>query len=153
VEIAEVFNRRWVPVPETGCWLWTGHKSSNYGGMYVHGVQVLAHRLSYVLHHGPIPKGMMVCHKCDTPMCVNPAHLFVGTARDNTLDAIAKGRFKYVYNEKPGRPTRHSPELIEEVRANKDGLSERQLCQKYGISKGVVHRMKHWEGYGNATDL
>jgi hypothetical protein len=125
-----------------------------YGSMYVHGVKVLAHRLSYALHIGPIPRGQMVCHKCDTPSCVNPDHLFAGTARDNTLDAIAKGRMKLVCNKKSkGRPTRFSRELIAEVRANKDGLTERQLCQKYGISKGAIHRMKHWEGYGNAPEL
>jgi hypothetical protein len=146
VEIAELFNQRWEPVPEVGCWLWTGTKDGVYGSMYVHGVKVLAHRLSYALNIGPIPKGQMVCHKCDTPLCVNPHHLFTGSARDNVLDAIAKGRFKHVYNHKTkGRPTRFSREVIEEVRANKDGLTERELCLKYGMSKGTVHRFKHSE--------
>lgn len=56
--------------------------------------QVLAHRWAWAQRHGPIPAGMYICHRCDTPRCVNPDHLFLGTPSDNTRDAIAKGRRK-----------------------------------------------------------
>lgn len=62
--------------------------SGGYG--WIRGIQ--AHRYSYERFVGPIPEGLFVCHKCDTPSCVNPHHLFVGTAMDNHLDAVSKGR-------------------------------------------------------------
>lgn len=82
-----------MPVPEAGCWLWMGHCSGRYGRMRVGGNKAEgAHRLSWRLHRGEIPAGMLVCHKCDTPLCVNPDHLFIGTDADNARDRDSKGR-------------------------------------------------------------
>lgn len=85
------------PEPMSGCWLWTGGlhgngKSSGYGSFGLGGKPVKAHRASFMLLKGPIPKGMSVCHKCDVRSCVNPDHLFLGTQRDNVLDMHKKGR-------------------------------------------------------------
>ncbi len=94
--------RFWARIDKTshpgGCWVWTGIR--NVGGYGVlsyrlpngkchnHG----AHRFSYELHNGPIPDGLFVCHHCDNPACVNPAHLFLGDHRANGLDCIRKNR-------------------------------------------------------------
>lgn len=93
----DIKDRFWAKVAKTeNCWNWIGRVDRdgygriNEGGR--HGKRVMAHRLSYQWAHGDIPEGMMVCHHCDTPKCVNPSHLFLGTAKDNTQDAIRKGR-------------------------------------------------------------
>ena len=76
-----------------GCWLWNGGlNSTGYGRMFRDGRYVFVHRLSYEVHVGPIEGGLHVLHHCDTPRCVRPEHLFLGTMSDNMLDASAKGR-------------------------------------------------------------
>jgi hypothetical protein len=89
-------QRFWAKVAKgDGCWEWTGcrHHQWRYGHFRKEGKNVQAHRFSWELAHGrPVPDGMMVCHSCDNPPCVNPAHLFLGTAKDNVRDMLSKGR-------------------------------------------------------------
>lgn len=75
------------------CWLWTGPLSPlGYGYFSLNAKTVGAHRAAWTLLRGEIPKGMLICHRCDNPKCVNPDHLFVGTDYDNNIDCIKKGR-------------------------------------------------------------
>ena len=80
---------------ETGCWEWgKGTSSYGYGCVFRNKIESgrVAHRLSYVIFVAPIPKGLFVCHHCDNPKCINPKHLFLGTAKDNSEDMVSKGR-------------------------------------------------------------
>ena len=92
--VAERFHSKYAPVPFSGCWVWMGALSGKgYGKLMLkeHRLES-AHRLSWLLHRGPIPDGLHVLHRCDVRTCVNPDHLFLGTNLDNIRDRIAKGR-------------------------------------------------------------
>lgn len=82
------------------CWIWTAglRGKSGYGTFKLKGKVIDAHRLSYKLHKGEIPDGMFVCHTCDNRKCVNPEHLFLGTAKDNHQDAVNKGKVIFGWN-------------------------------------------------------
>lgn len=77
---------------ETGCWLWCGSRFSTGYGLISYDRLWKAHRLVWTLVNGEIPPNIQVCHKCDTPPCINPNHLFLGTAKQNQQDKAAKGR-------------------------------------------------------------
>jgi hypothetical protein len=88
-----VEERFWAKVRKgDGCWEWNAAKRLGYGKFAYEGKVIDAHRLSWLLHFGPIPEGMLICHRCDNPPCVRPDHLFLGTRADNTHDMDAKGR-------------------------------------------------------------
>ena len=94
IPITPVDVRFWRNVQKTEtCWLWMGARNmTHYGLLGIDGHSRLAHRISYALLVGPIPDGLDVLHKCDNPPCVNPDHLFLGDAKANAADKIAKGR-------------------------------------------------------------
>ena len=82
------------PVLKTPCWLWVrkGDSRSGYGRFYSGDQYHVASRFAYQLANGAVPEGLWVLHRCDTPRCVNPEHLFLGTHDDNMADLRAKGR-------------------------------------------------------------
>jgi HNH endonuclease len=87
------FWDKFLMIPEHACWEWIGTKNEyGYGIKTVNNKAVRAHRLSWEIHNGAIPKNLCVCHKCDNPGCVRPDHLFLGTKKDNNRDKGNKGR-------------------------------------------------------------
>lgn len=77
---------------DTGCWDVPALHEFGYGMLSVNGKPDVAHRWSWRVYRGEIPKGKMICHHCDNPSCINPDHLFLGTQKDNMSDAARKGR-------------------------------------------------------------
>lgn len=133
-------DRFWVKVDRSGsCWLWkAGRRGDGYGAFQVESKkQVSAHRYSYALHHGEIPKGMVVMHSCDQPLCVNPAHLKLGTNRENAVDSARKAR-------RPRGSWNHQAKLTEgqvlDIRAQyaAGGVSQKELAAGFGISSALV---------------
>ncbi len=138
--LKERFEKNLSMEPNTGCWLWTGHQYTNrYGQIGVNGSQVRANRLSWELHKGPIPKGLNVLHHCDTPECVNPYHLFLGTAKDNMADCIKKNRLKPRCGITHPR-TKLTPEQVSEIRADLRGT--RRLSREYGVSRTAIRDIR-----------
>ena len=127
-----------------GCWLWQGaerKRGRGYGIFWLHGRNETAHRAAWMMLRGPIPPGLFVCHRCDVPACVNPDHMFLGTATENNHDRDAKGRQRH------GRPypgqrnpnarltdavARTIPDLL------RSGLSYRAVADRLGVSTSLI---------------
>ena len=127
------------------CWEWTGFRTWQGYGKFVFGKEQLAHRISWILHNGDIPKGMLVCHKCDNPPCCNPAHLFPGTVRDNNDDRDRKGRGVVPDT----RGSHHGMAKLTEkdvaliLKLHKEGRSNKERLKIVTISPQIVSQIIH----------
>ena len=144
MNLRKAFEGRYEPVTESGCWLWIGYiNSGGYGRMFTRGNRgVLAHRYSYWMHKGEIPKGKYVCHTCDTPSCVNPNHLFIGTKADNNKDRHQKNRT--VLPNQSG--SNHSQSKLTEadvidIRRLSKTVSTQELSRIYGVEYSGLRKI------------
>lgn len=135
--LAEKLERWSIPEPNSGCLLWLGtmHSKTGYGGTNdaVNGRRILtAHRAAWEVANGRrVPKGQMVRHKCDVKLCINPAHLELGTARDNILDAVKRGQHRRKLSDEQIRSIFYDPD------------SQRKIAAKHSISQVNVWRIKN----------
>lgn len=140
------FESRFTPEPNTGCWLWSGVPNADGYGQFFVGERndpghrnLIAHRASWEMGVGEIPDGAVLCHRCDNPACVNPAHLFLGGHCDNRSDCIRKGRARYARGEKAGRAVL-TEDQVHEVRALfRLGISKKAIARRFGVNKGAVY--------------
>lgn len=128
----------------SGCWLWMG-ETDDKGYPHACGFgEPKGHRASYRLFVGPIPDGMYVCHKCDVRRCINPEHLFLGSAADNTGDAIRKGRLQ----------RKLTLSQVESIRRLRDlGVHLHVIAERFGVSTSLVCAIsKHKHVTAEAVD-
>lgn len=132
----------------SGCWEWTkGRDGHGYGQISVGSAMISAPRISYAAFVGDIPTGLCVCHRCDHPACVNPDHLFLGTAYDNIQDKVAKGRQSTARGERHpnAKFTNEGAEIVRQE--YKSGINSTVLAKKYGVSHMVIMRIVHNKSY------
>ena len=122
------------------CWLWTARTTKfGYGTFRFHNKDITAHRASYEIANGPIPKGLVICHRCDVPRCVNPNHLFAGTQAENMQDMYRKGRDSQT-NKVRGEKHHSAKLTAEDVLAMRSSpLSQRALARQYGLAQSSVN--------------
>lgn len=138
--IEERFWSKVAIIPEQTCWEWVGTiHHSGYGTIYVDDKSLRAHRLSWKIHNGPIPEGLLVCHTCDNRKCVRPEHLFLGTNADNNKDMFKKGR----ENKAKGTACRSTKLTEQQVKLIRyDPRPQSVIGKQYGISQNAVKLIK-----------
>lgn len=136
------FNELYTPITESGCWIWIGATDAKgYGLFTVHQRSMRAHRFSFEIHNGEIPEGFHVCHSCDIPSCVNPSHLWLGTALENNRDIHNKGRF--VQWQRAKTHCKNGHELIgDNVRIKNGCQRECMVCKRENWRKWVDIRIE-----------
>lgn len=124
-----------IPVTECGCIVWLGSTNrKGYGLVHYHGKTQIASRVVWRTERGPIPRGLMVCHTCDIPACINVGHMFLGTSKDNVADSMRKGR----WIARRGNPV--SAALAAAILASSGG--DREVALKLNTSRGTVWRVR-----------
>lgn len=146
-------DARSIPVPECGCWIWLGGLGwGHYGKMTINQKSVGAHCASWLVYRGEIPANMQVLHKCDTPLCVNPDHLFLGTCLDNMRDKVGKARQAkgdshgirlnrhLVRGENNGR-SKLDESTVRFIRMS--GRTNADLGRRLGVSANLISQIRH----------
>jgi hypothetical protein len=135
----------------TGCWNWTGRKSSSgYGALGAMGKRHMAHRLFYAIQVAEIPIGMQVLHRCDNRPCINPKHLFLGTHSDNMADKKAKNRQWRNPGQLNGRAKLTEADI--EVIRSSSGVRQRDLAEKFGVAQSLICMIRSGQRWGHIKE-
>lgn len=130
--------------PELGpCWEWRGYRQrAGYGIARFDRKNHKAHRVSWELANGPIPRGLFVLHRCDNRACTRPSHLFLGTHADNAADRVAKGRSACTMGAANPRAVLSEAQWRGLGRLREQGLSDRRIAQMFGVHPTTIHRAR-----------
>lgn len=130
------------------CWSWLACvSSSGYGCIGYKKKMLTASRVAWELEHGPIPGGLVVCHKCDNPRCCNPHHLFLGTQHQNILDSASKGRHRSKTRPDEGCGANHHHANLNEWSAcgvlarRLMGAPIKEVAEEHGITTSTVSKI------------
>lgn len=123
-----------------GCWVYS--KGKRYAKICVNGKTISVHRYSYELYKGQIPDNMVVCHKCDNKLCVNPGHLFIGTQKDNIQDMLSKKRGNHAKGSKHHRTTLTEKQIAHIKKRIISGEKIHNLKDEYNVSREMLYQMK-----------
>lgn len=136
------FEDLYIPEPNSGCWLWLGgrdgYRRYGYFSPRYQG-ELYAHRVSWLIHRGPIASGLRVCHKCDVTLCVNPDHLFLGTQQDNMDDMMRKGRRNAARGERVGGAKLTASDVIS---IRNDPRKQVALAAIFGVRRETISAIK-----------
>lgn len=143
------------PLDWEACWPWTGATKraarASYGNFKLKSyVAVVAPRISYALFHNRSPGKLMVCHTCDNPSCVNPSHLFLGTAADNAADMVAKGRHRSPPQKgEQNGAAKLSNADVEKVRDRiRVGFTNVRIAAEFGVTHQAISRIRRGRSWG-----
>jgi hypothetical protein len=140
-DVIKIFWSKVIIKGKDDCWEWTGNKDKDkYGLFYIDGINHRVHRFSFTLSGGILNSdNPLVLHRCDNPGCVNPAHLFAGSQKDNIYDCIKKGRRRYITGEKHHRTKLSDKEVseIRDLRVNKV-FTYSEISKLYPISQSAI---------------
>lgn len=137
-------ERFWSKVVKTtsGCWEWQGSTNTNngYGRFWDNGHHTTAHHFAWEQYNGKPPEGKCICHHCDNPKCVNPDHLFTGTLRENSIDAVRKNR----------HVNKLTTEQVTEIRKLIEGgqVTRKEIAKMFGVSGSNISAIKKGRSWG-----
>lgn len=149
LHFVNIYHNKIIKYPE-GCWSWSGNKDQDgYGLLSFSGKTLKAHRVSWQIHKGKIPPNIFVLHSCDNPICSNPDHLFLGTARDNLIDMIKKGRRVAAKGEKHSRAKLKNENVMEIRSLLKQGYSFGKLGKKFNVDRTAIRNIKNGKSWSH----
>lgn len=120
--------------PNSGCWLWTGGLSSyGYGATQFQGRQLLMHRVVFEMYNGAVPGTGVLCHRCNVRSCVNPDHIYIGTAQSNVMDAVRSGRHAHGTTHGCSKLSDCKVRQMRELSAT--GMTYADIAKRFGVAR------------------